>query len=65
MPGFVSLAQRRHWEQMVDEGKITQGQFDARAAETPDDIPERATPRVHTRGASRSTDAAQVGKTRY
>lgn len=65
MPGFVSIAQRRHWIQMVDEGKVTQDQFDARESETPQDIPERATPRVHTRGASRSTDAAQIDKTRY
>jgi hypothetical protein len=65
MPGFVSLAQRRKWEQLRDEGRVTVEQFQARELETPADVPERASPRTRTVGASRSTDAAQVGKTRY
>ncbi len=65
MAGFKSQAQREKWLQLVQDGKVTQEQFDARALDTPDDIPERASPRVRTVGASRSTDAAQMGKTRY
>ena len=63
--GFKSKAQTRKWEQLRDEGRVTPEQFDARQAVTPADIPERTTPRRHTVGPSRSTDAAQPGKTRY
>lgn len=65
MPGFVSEAQRRHWQQLVAEGKVTQAQFDARAAETRGPLPERASPRHRTVGPSRSTDAAKIRQTRY
>lgn len=66
MPGFKSQAQREKWRQLVDDGKITQEQFDRRAEETDDDaLPERATPRRRTVGPSRSADAAKFGDTRY
>jgi hypothetical protein len=65
MAGFRSQAQRKKWGELVSEGKVTQEQYNAREMDTPPDVPERTTPRVRTVGASRSTDAAQVGKTRY
>lgn len=65
MPGFVSQAQRRKWEQLLHEGRVTQEQFDARAAETEDDIPERAKARNRTVGPSRSADAYKVNDRKY
>lgn len=65
MPGFVSQAQRRKWEQLVNEGRVTQEQFDARELETDETIPERAKPRKRTVGPSRSADAAKINDTRY
>jgi len=65
MPGFKSKAQAAKWRQLLDEGKVTQEQFDLRQLQTLPDIPERTSPRHRTVGPSRSTDAAQPGKTRY
>lgn len=66
MPGFKSQAQREKWKQLVDDGKISQEQFDRRAEETDDDtLPERAAPRRRTVGPSRSADAAKLGDARY
>lgn len=65
MPGFKSKAQERKWEQLRDEGRVTDEQFQARKQSTLPDVPERTTPRHRTVGPSRSTDAAQRGKTRY
>jgi hypothetical protein len=63
---FVSEAERRKWQHLKDEGTITQEQYDARHAATgPGNLPERGKPRTRTVGASRSTAAAQIGKTRY
>lgn len=63
---FQSEAQRRKWEQLVNEGRVSQAQFDERAKETGDtQLPERAAPRKRTVGASRAPDAAQFGKTLY
>jgi hypothetical protein len=61
---FASDAQRQKWRQLVDEGKITQEQFDAREAATGSmQLPSRARP-VKTTGR-RTTDAAPPGKTLY
>jgi hypothetical protein len=65
MPGFVSKAQEKKWEQLLSEGRVSQEQFDARSADTPKTIPERAAPRHRTVGPSRSADAAKYGNTRY
>lgn len=63
---FASEAQRRHWEQLVKEGKVSQAQFDDRAARTGGlPLPERAAPRVRTVGPSRSADAKKLGDQRY
>ena len=61
--GFVSHAQRRKWEQLRDEGRVTSDQFAARESETPKNLPERAKPRIRTVGASRA--AATATKPRY
>lgn len=63
---FVSVAQREKWEQLVKEGRLTQQQFDERAALTgTTPLPERASPRVRTVGPSRAADAAKLGDQRY
>lgn len=63
---FVSEAERRKWGYLKDQGHITQDQYDARQQATGSgNLPERAKPRKHSVGASRSTDAAKIGKTRY
>lgn len=45
MAGFRSQAQRRHCEELVKCGKMTQEQFDKYAAETPEELPERLHPK--------------------
>lgn len=66
MPPFRSEAQRRMWQQLVSEGKLTQEQFTAREAETGGvALPERAKPRRRTVGPSRAPDAAKINDTRY
>jgi hypothetical protein len=65
MPGFVSKAQRKKWEQLVNEGRVTQEQFDARDVDTSPQVPDRAPPRPRTVGPSRAADAAKYGNTRY
>lgn len=63
---FSSIAQREKWQTMVEEGRVTQAQYDQRAALTGNTpLPERAAPRVRTVGPSRSADAAKFGDTRY
>jgi hypothetical protein len=63
---FMSEAQRRKWQQLRDEGRVTSEQYDDRAARTgTTSLPERAAPRVRTVGPSRAPDAAKFGKTRY
>ena len=37
---FVSKAQRRKFEELLEKGKITKEQFDRMDEETPDDLPE-------------------------
>jgi hypothetical protein len=61
--GFASRAQRTHWEQMVAEGKVTAAQFAARDLHSPSALPERASPRHRTVGASRAPAVAK--KPRY
>lgn len=52
---FQSLAQGRKWQQLLDEGRVTQEQFDRRAQASQGlALPERATPRQRTVGASRA-----------
>ena len=45
MAGFKSQAQREHCRKLVEKGLMTQEQFDAYEAETPEDIPERLHPK--------------------
>lgn len=63
--GFVSEAQRRKWIQLLNEGRVTQAQFDARENASDESLPERATPRHRTVGPSRAPDAQKFGNTRY
>jgi hypothetical protein len=63
---WKSEAQRTKWAQLVNEGRVTQEQFDAREQETGDEaLPERATPRKRTVGPSRSAGEARFGDRRY
>lgn len=63
---FVSRAQREKWQQMVDEGRISQDQYDARDHATGDvALPDRATPRRRTVGASRAPAEAKLNDRRY
>jgi hypothetical protein len=63
---FVSEAQREKWQQLLDEGRVTQAQYDERDTLTGDTaLPPRAAPRVRTVGPSRSADAAKLGDQRY
>jgi len=63
---FSSKAQRQKWTEMVDEGRVTQAQFDQREQLTGDTpLPERAKPRVRTVGPSRSADASKINDQRY
>ena len=63
---FASEAQRRKWQQLRDEGRVSAEQYDERAELSGNQsLPERAAPRVRTVGPSRSADAAKLGKTRY
>lgn len=63
---FASLAQRSHWKMLLEEGKISADQFDAReAASAGIALPARSTPRNRTVGKSRAADAAKIGKTLY
>lgn len=62
---FKSEAQRKKWEQLVNEGRVTQEQFDSRASLSPPNLPERAAPRKRTVGPSRSADAYKIGDQRY
>lgn len=63
--GFVSVAQRTKWIQLLNEGRVTQEQFDARDKASDDSLPSRAMPRHRTVGPSRAPDAQKFGKTRY
>lgn len=63
---WKSDAQRTKWRQLVNEGRVTQAQFDVREQETGDQsLPERTTPRTRTVGASRSAAEAKLGNRRY
>lgn len=64
--GWKSHAQRRKWEQLLNEGRVTQEQFDQRDDETGDaELPERAAPRKRTVGPSRSAAEAKFNDRRY
>jgi hypothetical protein len=65
MPGFVSQAQRKKWQQLVNDGRVTQEQYDVREKASPRSLPVRATPRTRTVGPSRSADAAKLNDRRY
>jgi hypothetical protein len=65
MPGFKSEAQRKKWKQLVNEGRVSQDQYDAREEESPASLPERASPRKRTVGPSRAPDASKINDTRY
>ena len=65
MPGFKSEAQRKKWKQLVNEGRVSQAQYDAREEDSPDKLPSRATPRKRTVGPSRAPDAAKINDRRY
>lgn len=45
MHGFKSKAQREHCRKLVEEGKMTQEQFDKYEKLTPKKIPERLHPK--------------------
>lgn len=63
---WKSQAQRKKWEQLVNEGRVTQEQFDTRERETGNlSLPERATPRKRTVGQSRSAAEAKFNDRRY
>jgi hypothetical protein len=58
--GFKSEAHRNKWKQLVAEGKVTQAAYDVRDKETGDiNLPERASPRKRTVGASRAPAQSQ------
>lgn len=58
--GFKSNAQRAKWQQLVNEGKVTQAQYDVRDQETGDvNLPERTVARKRTVGASRAPAQSQ------
>lgn len=63
--GFKSEAQRKKWGQLVNEGRVSQAQFDAREEQSPKNLPERTTPRTRTVGPSRSAEAAKINDRRY
>lgn len=57
---FASKAQREKWIQLLQEGRVTQEQFDAREnASKGLELPDRATPRKPSVGASRGFDATK------
>ncbi len=63
---FSSNAQRAKWKTFVEEGRVTQDQFDERERLTAGrPLPDRAAPRVRTVGASRAVEAAKFGDSRY
>jgi hypothetical protein len=62
---FVSEAQRTKWKQLVDEGRVSQAQYDDRESRSQPALPPRASPRQRTVGPSRAPDAAKLGKGRY
>ncbi len=63
---FSSKAQKQKWKEMVDQGRVTQAQFDQRETLTGNTaLPDRAAPRVRTVGPSRSADASKINDTRY
>lgn len=63
---FISKAQRDKWQQLVEEGHITQAQYDARQKATGDiSLPPRAKPRHRTVGASRAPAEAKINNRRY
>lgn len=63
---WKSEAQRTKWQQLVNEGHVTQRQFDVREKETGDiSLPERFTPRKRTVGPSRSAGEARFGDRKY
>jgi hypothetical protein len=63
---FASQAQRDKWKQLVQEGKVSQAQYDARQAATDEGtLPVRAAARTRTVGPSRSFTQQKAGNTRY
>ena len=63
---FASEAQRRKWQQLRNDGRVSDAQYAERERLSGDQrLPERAAPRVRTVGPSRAPDAAKFGKTRY
>jgi hypothetical protein len=45
MEAFKSEAQRRKWKELVEQGKVTQAEYDLRETVTPASIPERIHPK--------------------
>ena len=65
-PAFKSEAQREKWKQLLNDGRVTQESFDARAAATGDTpLPPRAMPRRRTVGPSRGAEASKINDRRY
>lgn len=63
---FASISQRTKWEQLVQQGKITQAAFDAREAASEGlNLPQRAEPRVRTVGPSRAPTMQKLDNRRY
>jgi hypothetical protein len=63
---WKSEAQRTKWAQLVNEGRVTQEQFDVREKETGDEsLPERTVPRKRTVGPSRSAAESKFNDRRY
>lgn len=63
---FASQAQQTKWVELLQQGKVSQASYDARAkASEGIDLPLRAPARQRTVGPSRAPAQAKLGKLRY